>query len=340
MKTLKFNFLFCVLAALCVMAACSKEGDGAKQTYTCSVTIKTAVNDTTLAKDEVYMEALKAEAELLRNTLSGALGLDALGEFVFQATDTTALKAEVAAKCETALAKLGDSWKGYHQVGVRHYLDEKQSVELYDKSFGKTNGANAGVYENMVAIIYDGRLELNFNFIRELGIASSWRAFHCPAGQYHSIDLNYSCYNDYVYLVAWKDVEPAQSPITDVICLYSNSAKPQDYTLRYNGRNYEMVKACADYNTSDCNYSCGGPYLYLMETRDNYDGYALYFIRSEFSGEKRQDPYNEISNRYGKDVWSRTVPSVDENGHKRSDCADLNEGTGGKYVYLHLWYIE
>ena len=58
MKTLKFNFLFCALTALCVMAACSDDDDnaaGGKQSYTCSVTIKTAVNDTTLINDEVYI---------------------------------------------------------------------------------------------------------------------------------------------------------------------------------------------------------------------------------------------------------------------------------------------
>ena len=78
MRTLKFNFLFCAIAALCVMTACSNDDDnaaGGKQAYTCSVTIKTEVNDTTLINDEVYMAALKTEAGLLQNTLSGALGV-------------------------------------------------------------------------------------------------------------------------------------------------------------------------------------------------------------------------------------------------------------------------
>ena len=145
MKTLKLHFLFCVLSSLFLMAACSDDDNatGGKQSYSCFVTIKTEVNDTTQAHDEVYQAALKAEAELLRNKLTGALGLDSLCEFVFQATDTTSLKAGVGAKCDAALANLGDSWKGYHQVVVYNFLDGNQLMELYNKPFGKRGGSNS-----------------------------------------------------------------------------------------------------------------------------------------------------------------------------------------------------
>ena len=332
MKTLKFNFLFCALTALCVMAACSDDDDnaaGGKQSYTCSVTIKTAVNDTTLINDEVYMAALKKENELLQNKLTNVLGLDSLGEFVFQATDTTALKAEVAAKCETALAGLDDSWKGYHQVGVCHFLDEKHPVQIYNKLFGKKGGANSS---NSSFSNYPQNE--NLGKITDLGIYTDWCSknwlWTVVGGDCQSQDLNSGCGGAYIYLCGWFDGNDA--PITDVICLYTESEKAQDYTLMYNGRTYEMVKACADYYTSDCNFGEGGPYLYLMETRDNYEGRYLEFYVTEYGSSKRTEPYTSFYSYF------RTVASVDENGNKRNDYADLNEGAGGDYVYLHMWF--
>ena len=341
MKTLKLHFLFCAITALCVMTACSDDDDnaaGGKQSYTCSVTIKTAVNDTTLINDEVYMAALKKENELLLNKLTNALGLDSLGEFVFQATDTTALKAEVAAKCEAALAGLGDSWKGYHQVWVRHSLNEKNFVKLYKGEFGKSSGANSGII-NMGYYSANGISSISFSenvcYFRELGITSGWWRY-LPGGFYYHIpcDLNSSAGGEYVYLCGWNDV--AEDPITDVICVHTEFHLNNDFTVQYNGRTYKMLKPHAEDYVLDCNYGAGGPYLYLMETRDVYDGYGLCNMEAEAVPSARGNGNNEKNEQ----TWVRTVPSVDASGNKRNDCADLNEGVGGNYVYLHLKYYK
>ena len=260
--------------------------------------------------------------------------MDSLGEFVFHATDTTVLKAEVAAKCETALAKLGDSWKGYHQVGVSHFLDEKHPVQIYNKSFGKKGGANSSHH---ILMNTDNAPDEN-DAINDLGIYSHWSVCSKPDAHYYSEDLNSGCGGKYIYLVGWKAL--GLGPITDVICLYSESGKDENFQLVYNGRTYKMVKACYKYFTLDCNYGAGGPYLYLMYTRDDYDDRYLYLMSTELRDEPLQTPNEEDIYTLAliSQISKFTVPSVDVNGNKRSDCADLNEGAGGDYVYLHQYY--
>ena len=350
MKTLKFNFLFCALAALCVMTACSNDDDnaaGGKQAYTCYINIATEVSDSTLANDEVYQETIQKEKETIRKTLYDALGTDSLGNFKFSAQDTTALKTEVAAKCETALTNLGDSWKGYHQVWISSLLDEKNIVELYHRAFGKSAGSNTvtALGDPQVKLVNFGHKgeHLHFSehvhFLRELGITTGWSTeSECPDGAFPYCELadlnNGRWFAKYIYICAWDNVDKA--PITDVICLYTESHKFNDYTLRYNGRTYNMLTACAEDYNLDCNYTAGGPYLYLMETRDYYDGFGLCNYKVDESGESDDEPVNDKNGT----TWIRTVPSVDENGVTRNLRADLNEGAGGFFVFIYMKYCK
>ena len=346
MKTLKFNLLFCALAALCVMSSCSKDEDAAqKQDYSCYLKMETFVTDTALADDEVYQETLQAEATLIEKALWSAFSPDSLGNFTFQATDTTALKADVSARSQTALAGIGDTWKGYHQIWVCHSLNEKQSTTLYKCELGKAGGQNGNSFYNIS--------RSDKHYFTELGISQKGSVSNASLAQHIvkkrysylststkagetlyriTYNLNYGNSGKPVYLCAWCHSD--QSPVTDVICLFTESHKFSDYTLQYNGRTYQMCTSIAGANL-DCNYGAGGPYLYLMYTRDYFDGYGLCNMQMEWGSD--QFTYR---NEDDSSSWTRTVSGVGEDGQLIGSICDMNHGTGGTPVALHMKYSK
>ena len=359
MKTLKFHFIFCALAALSVLASCTNDddNDGQKQTYTCHVKIETTmVGDF----DDVYQAAVAAEKTEIQNAFASALSTDTLGEFTYQATDTTALKAEVAAKCEAASANLGSSWKACHQMSVWQEVDEKNSRKLYSKTFGTASGANDsdGCY-NMQRIYMgsNGKWDVETyrfescykNEFRDLAIADDNAVKEkvidgCWYKYCNDLDLNYLAHG-WAYVFLWATDEGGKEPITFVICVKSDNYLDGNFKLQFENNTYEMVNSY-DGCSLDLNYHTGGPYLYLMVTRDYRDGYTLRNFKTQNTNTARAyATYEEgiLSYQDGSAMVTlssrvQKVPMVDVNGKKLNDFADMNAGAGGNYIYLHARY--
>ncbi len=131
------------------------------------------------------------------------------------------------------------------------------------------------------------------------------------------LDLNSKAGGRYLQLV-WKNSKARKEAITDIVAFSTKSSKKPPKTKVVNGITYAL--ACSG---QDFNEGAGGKYLYLYYTKDTSAG----------------DPVGDIvvdknESKSGYETVRKLKGSSDN--YTKGDEADMNEGAGGDYVYIHL----
>ena len=135
-------------------------------------------------------------------------------------------------------------------------------------------------------------------------------------------DLNEGAGGSYIYLLYKTNNSTGSSgtPITDFY-IKAADKKPGSFTdFTFEGRTYKFTTGGGrtDFNNNHCdlNYDVGGKYIYLCYTKDN-NGYKY--------------------SRAITNIWFNGTENLGVGGNGNNSTGyDLNNGAGGKYIYMHV----
>lgn len=360
-------FLTMVLAALAGISICScnddddnggNGGDNASNSF--------IMKFTGLVTDSLSY----AEDSTLKAAYVNAFEVsDFRSSFSIKGKDSIEISEKIMEKCSLAEASLeGRDFINAHTISIYKTNNddegEKKSTYYvwYNKEYYSSTDQffsynNAKPFYNAGGYNYATEIKIQQEYFNDNG-DKRWRV--------PDVDLNDGAGGEYTYMgIYFKDYnkDDVKDYITDVICVSSGSGLDENFTLKYNGRTYKMAKK-HNKDSQDMNHKAGGPYLYIMYTRDYYDGRYLVNCSSDFyynrdllinpftyTGSAAETSgctrlvytFSIVSESFSeKDLNlmdnERVVPMVDVNGNKLSNIADFNSGAGGEFISMICAY--
>lgn len=352
-KTFLFYFLALVLGL--GFTSCKPDDNSEEKQYICNLKVQSHRIE---SEDSTFIMSYRNEKKMILSTCAKVFKADSNFVFTITATSLDELKNKVQELFQQVSAEFSDTeWKGNHTALAYWQEEERKSTRIGDVNFG--NGIDQAFYRDYEDLCYDhagiGWSTYSFDqtqtirYIERIAIGTSNDFDKTYDLSLDDLDLNNWAGGKYVYLLAHERKWATDAIITDLIILKSDYALGDKYTIQYNGRTYHMSNR-RNSSTGDLNQGAGGPYLYLMYTKDYYDGYLLVNIRGHHDYSPFKIPVSEQAPEDARAV-NRAVPMINTDGHliKGQEVADCNYGIkdhkadgndNGDFIYLQAKYFK